>query len=104
MAFVELFGVKSAFHGPTDVSPVGMAANLHLDLAILNFGIQEYMKHSDETLEVFHTSYTFEDGYLHPGNKPDLSVGFDEKLSAKHLYQSAPLPVGRLLDGTMHEW
>ena len=81
-----------------------MAANLHLDLAIPNFGIQEYMKHSDETLEVFHTSYTFKDGYLHPGNKPGLGVDFDEKLAAKYPYQPAPLPVDRLLDGTMHEW
>lgn len=104
MAFAELFGVKSGFHGPTDVSPVGMAANLHLDLAIPNFGIQEYMKHSDETLEVFHTSYMFKDGYLHPGNKPGLGVDFDEKLAAKYPYQPAPLPVDRLLDGTMHEW
>lgn len=62
------------------------------------------MKHSDETLEVFHTSYMFKDGYLHPGNKPGLGVDFDEKLAAKYPYQPAPLPVDRLLDGTMHEW
>ncbi len=104
MAFAELFGVKSGFHGPTDVSPVGMAANLHLDLAIPNFGIQEYMRHSDETLTVFRTSYTFENGYLHPGNKPGIGVDFDEKEAAKYPYQPAPLPVDRLLDGTMHEW
>ena len=44
-----------------------MAAALHLDLAIHNFGIQEYMPHSDTTLEVFRTSYTFDRGFLHPG-------------------------------------
>ena len=53
---------------------------------------------------MFHTSYTFKDGYLHPGNKPGLGVDFDEKLAAKYPYQPAPLPVDRLLDGTMHEW
>lgn len=104
MAFAELFGVKSGFHGPTDISPVGMAANLHLDLAIPNFGIQEYMRHSDETLDVFQTSYTFNDGMLHPGNTSGLGVDFDEKEAAKFPYQAAPLPVNRLLDGTMHEW
>ena len=46
----------------------------------------------------------FKDGYLHPGNKPGLGVDFDEKLAAKYPYQPAPLPVDRLLDGTMHEW
>jgi mannonate dehydratase len=104
MAFAELFGVKSGFHGPTDVSPAGMAANLHFDLAIPNCGIQEYMKPRDETLEVFHTSYTFEDGCLHLGNKPGLGVDSDEKLAAKYPYQARPLPVDRLLDGIMHEW
>lgn len=104
MAFAELYGVKSGFHGPTDVSPVGMAANLHLGLAIPNFGIQEYMRHSADTLEVFQTSYTFEDGYLHPGTKPGIGVDFDEQLAARFPYQPAPLPVNRLLDGTMHEW
>ena len=40
-AFCEFFGVRTAWHGPGDVSPVGHAANLHLDLASTNFGIQE---------------------------------------------------------------
>lgn len=104
MDYASFYDIKSGFHGPTDVSPVGMAANLHLGLAIPNFGIQEYMRHSDETLDVFHTSYTFTDGMLHPGNKPGIGVEFDEKLAAKFPYQPAPLPVDRLLDGTVHEW
>ena len=49
MDFAALYQVKSGFHGPTDLSPVGLAAALHLDLAIHNFGIQEYMPHTDET-------------------------------------------------------
>ena len=48
--FAAIYGIKTGFHGPTDVSPVGQAAHLHLDLALHNFGIQEYMRHSDETL------------------------------------------------------
>lgn len=46
MSFAAVYGIRSGFHGPTDVSPVGMAANLHLGLAIHNFGIQEFMPHS----------------------------------------------------------
>ena len=65
--FAAQYQIKSGIHGPTDISPVGMAAALHLDLAIHNFGIQEYMQHGARTNEVFRQSFTFTDGYLHPG-------------------------------------
>ncbi|MDQ0278298.1 mannonate dehydratase [Arthrobacter silviterrae] len=104
MDFAAIYQIKSGFHGPTDISPVGQAAQLHLSLAIHNFGIQEYMKHSPETLAVFHTSYTFRDGLLHPGNNPGLGVDYDDALAATHPYTPAYLPVNRLLDGTVHDW
>jgi mannonate dehydratase len=105
MDFAAIYQIKSGFHGPTDISPVGMAAALHLDMAIHNFGIQEYMKHSDATLEVFETSYTFSGGLLHPGNNPGLGVEYNEELAATHDYTPAYLPVNRLQrDGTVHDW
>jgi mannonate dehydratase len=55
LSFAELFQVKSGCHGPTDVSPISMAANLHLGLAIHNFGIQEHMPHVQLTDEAFPT-------------------------------------------------
>ena len=102
--YAAMYQVKSGMHGPTDISPVGMAAALHLGLAIHNFGIQEYMRHSDETLEVFRTSYTFTDGLLHPGNTPGLGAEYDDEAGAAHEYSPAYLPVNRLTDGTMHDW
>ncbi|GAA3875999.1 D-mannonate dehydratase ManD [Streptomyces sedi] len=99
-----LYGAKSGIHGPTDISPVGMAAALHLDLAIHNFGIQEYMRHDPRTLEVFRTSYTFDDGLLHPGENPGLGVELDDEAAARFPYEPAYLPVNRLLDGTVHDW
>ena len=102
--FAAIYGVKSGMHGPTDVSPVGMAAALHLDLAIHNFGIQEYMPHNETTLEVFQTSYTFDRGFLHPGDAPGLGVELDEKSAAHFDYTKAYLPVNRLMDGTVHDW
>ncbi|WP_129662477.1 D-mannonate dehydratase ManD [Phytoactinopolyspora endophytica] len=102
--FAALYQIKSGIHGPTDISPVGQAAALHLDLAIHNFGIQEYMRHSPETLEVFKTSYSFTDGLLHPGETPGLGVEYDEQLAEKFPYDPAYLPVNRLLDGTVHDW
>lgn len=102
--FASVFGVRSGMHGPTDISPVGMAAALHLDIAIHNFGIQEYMRHAPETLEVFGTSYTFVDGLLHPSDETGLGVTLDTRAAAAHPYVPAYLPINRLRDGTMHDW
>ena len=102
--FAAIYGIKSGIHGPTDISPVGMAAALHLDLAIHNFGIQEYMPHNAQTLEVFQTSFTIDKGVLHPRDHPGLGVELDEDAAAGHLYTKAYLPVNRLLDGTVHDW
>ena len=103
--FAAMYQIKSGMHGPTDISPVGMAAALHIGLAIHNFGIQEYMRHSDATLEVFRTSYTFEDGLLHPGETPGLGVELDDRAAGSFPYVRAYLPINRLLvDGTVHDW
>ena len=104
LSFAEQYQIKSGMHGPTDVSPVGMAAAMHLGLAIHNFGIQEYMRHSPQTLEVFRTSYTFNDGRLDPGELPGLGVELDLEAAAAFPYQPAYLPVNRLRDGTVHDW
>jgi len=103
-AFAELYGVKSGSHGPTDVSPVTMAAAVHLDLAIPNFGIQEHMRHEPLVDEVFPHAYSFRDGYLHPGEEPGLGIALDEELAANYPYEPAYLPVNRLADGSMHDW
>lgn len=102
--FADWHGIRSGMHGPTDVSPVGMAANLHLGLAIHNFGIQEFMPHLPTTWEVFTPSYRWADGLLHPGDEPGLGVGLDVEAAARFPYEPAYLPVNRLLDGTIHDW
>jgi mannonate dehydratase len=102
--FAAQHQVKSGIHGPTDISPVGMAAALHLDLAIHNFGIQEYMQHGARTDEVFRQSFTFDDGYLHPGDAPGLGVDYDDAVAQRYPYEQAYLPFNRLKDGTVHDW
>jgi mannonate dehydratase len=81
-----------------------MAAALHLDLAIHNFGIQEFMPHGPLTDEVFRQSFTFTDGYLHPGDQPGLGVNLDETAAARFPHVPAYLPFSRLKDGTVHDW
>src|SRR4051812_7056275 len=100
----ELYNVRTGSHGATDLSPVCMAAALHFDLAVHNFGIQEYMRHTDETDRVFPHAYRFASGALHPGEAPGLGVDIDEALAAKVPYDPAYLPTARTLDGTVHSW
>jgi mannonate dehydratase len=103
-AVAELHHVRTGSHGATDLSPVAMAGALHFDINVHNFGVQEYMRHSEETDQVFPHSYTFDRGAMHPGHAPGLGVDIDEHLAAKHPYEPAYLPVNRLLDGTVHSW
>jgi mannonate dehydratase len=103
-SLAELYQVRTGAHGATDLSPVCMAAALHFDLSVHNFGIQEYMRHTTDTDKVFPHSYRFEDGFMHPGEAPGLGVDINEKLAAKYPYKRAYLPVNRKLDGTMHNW
>lgn len=99
-----LYHVRTGCHGATDLSPVCMGAALHFDTWVPNFGIQEYMRHTEETDAVFPHSYSFKDGYLYPGDTPGHGVDIDEKLAAKYPYKRAYLPVNRLQDGTMWNW
>src|SRR5262249_39556993 len=100
----ELHNVRTGSHGATDLSPVCMAAALHFDLAVHNFGIQEYMPHTGETDRVFPHAYKFADGALHPAEAAGLGADIDEARAAKHPYAPAYLPTARRLDGTVHSW
>lgn len=103
-SFADMYHVQMGCHGATDLSPVTMGAALHFDIAISNFGAQEYMHHTEETDAVFPHAYSYQDGSLYPGDKPGHGVDFNEKLAAKYPYERAYLPVNRKLDGTMWNW
>ncbi|PXW77680.1 D-mannonate dehydratase [Blastomonas natatoria] len=103
-SLADLYQIRTGCHGATDLSPVCMAAALHFDLSVPNFGVQEYMRHTDETDAVFPHACTFEDGAMHPGDGPGLGVDIDEELAAGYEYKRAFLPVNRLEDGTMYNW
>jgi len=103
-AFADMYQVRTGCHGATDLSPVCMAAALHFDLSVPNFGVQEYMRHTPETDAVFPHAYTFENGAMHPGDAPGLGVDIDEELAKGYEYKRAFLPVNRLEDGTMFSW
>jgi mannonate dehydratase len=104
-AFCEFFGVRTAWHGPGDVSPVGHAANLQLDLACHNFGIQEQTVFSERAREVFPGTPQIRGGMLWSNDQPGLGVDVDESLAAKYPFPEHPLngawPPIRRLDGTV---
>lgn len=80
----EPFGVRTAWHGPGDVSPVGHAANLALDLASPNFGIQEQHTFNAAAEEVFPGCPQAHRGHLWPSDRPGLGVDLDEAAAARH--------------------
>jgi len=82
-AFCEFFAVRTAWHGPGDVSPVGHACNVHLDLATPNLGIQEARQFTQAEQDVFPGCPELKGGYYHVSDKPGFGIDLDEKLAAK---------------------
>jgi mannonate dehydratase len=83
------YGIRTAWHGPGDVSPVGHAANLHLDLWAPNFGIQEWCRFPELVYEMFPGTPEVRDGYMYPNDRPGLGIDVDEELAAKFPCQDA---------------
>jgi len=82
----EHFGVKTAWHGPGDVSPIGHAANVALDLTSYNFGIQEYSPFSERLQEIFVGCPEMKNGYLYANEKPGWGIEVNEELAKKFPY------------------
>lgn len=97
----EWFNIKTAWHGPGDVSPVGHAANAHIDLAVWNFGIQESVLFSDKMKEVFSGCPTMKNGYMSVNEVPGLGVDINEKEAAKYPIGTKSNWQVRKADGTL---
>jgi len=103
--FASIFKVRTAPHGPPDISPIGHAAHAHLNIWAPNFGIQEFVGFGGEAMnKVFTHPMTFENGYLFIDDKPGLGVEFDVNKAKMHPYKRSYLPVSRLEDGTLWDW
>ena len=114
--FAEQFGVRTAWHGPGDMSPLAHAANIHIDLAARNFGVQEWsgteppnfviqeLKGPREALlEVFPGLPEFRNGYVYANDKPGLGVELNEVEAAKYPCELnvTTWTQTRLADGTL---
>ncbi len=83
-AFANMYGIRTAWHGPGDVSPVGHAANLHLDLWAPNFGVQEWCRFNDLVYDLFPGTPEVRSGYMYPNDQPGLGIDINEDLAAKY--------------------
>lgn len=103
-ALAELHGVKAGPHGPSDVSPIALAASIHMGAAVHNWGVQEYMGYPTRVHDAFPHAWTYADGVLQPGEEPGLGVDLDEAVLNSEPYTPAYLPTARRLDGTVLDW
>jgi mannonate dehydratase len=103
-AICEPYQVMTAWHGPGDIGPPTHAANVHLDCAIPNFGVQEMAFFTDAVHEVCPGAPVYTDGYLMPSERPGLGVDLDEEAAGRYPYRRAYLPMVRRADGSLHDW
>lgn len=114
--FAEQFGVRTAWHGPGDMSPLAHAANIHIDLASRNFGVQEWSGTEPPNfviqalkgpraalLDVFPGLPEFRQGHVYANDQPGLGVEVDEAEAAKYPCENLVThwTQTRLADGTL---
>jgi mannonate dehydratase len=103
-AIAEAYQVKTAWHGPGDISPIGHAANVHLDVALTNFGVQEMVFFSEMVQEVIFGGPVYKDGALWVDERPGLGTDVNEQAANRYPYRRAYLPTVRRADGSVQEW
>ncbi|MGC8792565.1 MAG: enolase C-terminal domain-like protein, partial [Bryobacteraceae bacterium] len=98
-AIAEPYGILTAWHGPSNISPIAHLANCHVSLSVPNFGIQECRTNwPAAALEVFSNAPTYNDGYVNVGDEPGLGMDVDEKAAAKYPFLPRPRPLIRRAD------
>lgn len=100
----EVYGVKTAFHGPSDISPLAHAAMLHVDMTVPNLGIQESVNFNKQIMDIFDTGYYLEEGYLKIKDRPGLGVIVNEDEAKNYPYQRKYMPILRDKMGALHNW
>lgn len=103
-AMAEPFQIKTAFHGAADMSPIAHACHSHVNLAIPNFGIQEWTDHNKTVREVITGGPKYEDGHVAVEDTPGHGCDINEEAVEAHPYVWRPLPTVRRQDGSVHDW
>ena len=103
-AFAEVFDIKTAFHGPSDISPIAHAALAHIDMHISNFGIQEYVDPDAEIAKVFQSPITMNQDSIQISDRPGLGVEISEEAAMQLHYKPKFLPYLRDRMGAIQNW
>ena len=73
---------------PAMCPPIGHCANVALDIACYNFGVQEYSAFNERSQEVFKGCPVMKNGYLYANEAPGWGVEIDEKAAAKYPFSA----------------
>jgi mannonate dehydratase len=103
-AIAETYDIKTAWHGPNDVSPITHAVNWHFNIASYHFGIQENGAADSLVNSVVSGGPIYKDGYLYLENRPGIGCDVDEEMAKKYPFRKAYLPICRKNDGSITNW
>ena len=104
-AIAETYDVKTAWHGPNDVSPITHAVNWHLNVSAYNFGIQEDGTTCDDIKKIIIGGPEYEDGFLIMPDIPGIGCDINEEAAARHPFHKAYIPIcRRSSDGSLVTW